>query len=353
MHVTQRRPSRLPPARIFSVLTGDGVELRLERLRGGDRGPVILAPGYAMSARVFTLDTLEPSLAGYLCEQGFDVWLLSWRSSPDVDAARSRFTLDDVAGFDWPAASAFVREETGASEVDCVVHCLGAQTLLMSLASGRVTAGVRSAVCLQVGLFYDMPARRRLMCRLGLPQLMSRSGLPYLNVSAQQANGLGYRVLDTVLHAYPVSAEERCPNRTCRRCAFLYGELVSHANLTEATHEQMGSLLGAASMGPFGQLARSTLRGRIVRADGADTYLDDLAGLRIPITFIHGSDNATVLAGSTAQTYTLLCQAYGTDRYRRHVVEGYGHLDCLIGRHAGRDVFPLIAEHLDRTEKAA
>jgi cholesterol oxidase len=104
MIVKPRRPLRLPPARILSVLTEDGVELRLQRLRGGDRGPVVLAAGYAMSARVFTLDTVETNLAEYLCAQGFDVWLLSWRSSPDVAACTSRFTLDDVAWFDWPAA---------------------------------------------------------------------------------------------------------------------------------------------------------------------------------------------------------------------------------------------------------
>jgi cholesterol oxidase len=301
-----------------------------------------------MSAQVFTLDTLEPSLAGYLCGLGFDVWLLSWRSSPDVDASRTRFTLDDVASFDWPAAIGFVLAEAGAREVDCVAHCLGAQTLLMSLASRQLTVGVRSAVCLQVGLFYDMPARRRLMCRLGLPQLMVRSGLPYLNVSAQQADGLAYRALDAVLRAYPVSAKERCANRTCRRAAFLYGELVSHANLTQATHDQMGKVLGTASMGPFGQLARGTLRGRILRADGADTYVGGVAGVRIPVTFIHGADNATVLAGSTAATHELLCRTYGADRYSRHVLAGYGHLDCLIGKHAGQDVFPLIAAQLDR-----
>jgi hypothetical protein len=71
MHLIQRR---LPPARIFSVLTADGVELRLLRLRGGDRGPVVLAPGYAMSTRAFTLDTLETNLAGYLCERDLPVW---------------------------------------------------------------------------------------------------------------------------------------------------------------------------------------------------------------------------------------------------------------------------------------
>jgi cholesterol oxidase len=88
----RERTLRLPPATVISVLTEDGVELRLERLRGGPRGPVVLAAGYAMSARVFTLDTVQTNLAEHLCGRGFDVWLLSWRSSPDLAACASSFT---------------------------------------------------------------------------------------------------------------------------------------------------------------------------------------------------------------------------------------------------------------------
>jgi cholesterol oxidase len=339
----------LPPAQVFSLLTGDGVELRLERLCGGVRGPVVLAAGYAMSTRVFTVDTVPTSLAGYLCHKGFDVWLLSWRSSPDLAASRTRFTLDDVAHHDWPAAVGFVRARTGAEQVDCVVHCIGSQTLLMSMALGRLDGQVRSAVCLQVGLHYDMPALRRFMSRMRLPSIIDASGLRYLDASATIHNGVPYRMLDALLRAYPVS--DRCANRTCRRAAFMWGELINHANLNDATHERMGDLLGNASIRPFVQMARSTLAGRIVSATGDDCYLTALDRLRLPITFIHGGDNATVGLGSTGRTYDLLRATHGDDRYRRHVVDGYGHLDCLIGDAAARDVFGLIGEHLDRIDE--
>jgi cholesterol oxidase len=341
----------LPPLRIFSLLTEDGVELRLERLKGGSRGPLVLAAGYAMSTRVFTLDTLPTNLADYLCRKGFDVWLLSWRSSPDLAASRTRFTLDDVARYDWPAAIEFVRERTGVQQVTCVVHCIGSQTLLMSMALGRLDGRIRSAVCLQVGLHYDMPVLRRFLSRMRLPTILDATGLRYLDASATVHNGPAYRALDTMLRAYPVSRKERCDNPTCRRAAFMWGELLNHANLSNATHERMGDLLGNAPIRPFVQMARSTLAGRIVNATGEDRYFVALEGLRVPITFIHGGDNATVGLGSTERTHELLCDEHGADRYRRHVVDGYGHMDCLIGDGAARDVFALIGEHLDRSEE--
>ena len=350
---SQRRPMFLPPPTIFGFTTGDGVVLRLERYLGGDRGPIVLAAGYAMSTRVFTLDTVRTNLAEYLCERGFDTWLLSWRSSPDLAASKTRFTLDDVARFDWPAAVEFVLTRTGAAEVDCVVHCIGSQTLLMSMATGRLDDRVRSAVCLQIGLHYDMPALRRFVSRLCLPHVLDRIGPHYLDASPQTHSGLGYRALDLLLRLYPVSAKERCANRTCRRAAFLWGELLNHANLTNATHKRMGDLLGNASIRPFVQMARSTLRGKIVSLKGRDIYFRTLNPLRVPITFIHGGDNATVGQGSTGRTYDLLCQEHGADLYRRHVVDGYGHMDCLVGKHAAWDVFPLVGEHLDRVTKGS
>lgn len=344
------RPLRLPPPKIFSLLTGDGVELRLERFRGGDRGPVVLAAGYAMSTRVFTLDTVETNLAEYLCGQGFDTWLLSWRSSPDLAASTSKFTLDDVAAFDWPAALDMIRTQTGVAEVDCVAHCLGSQTLLMSMAAGRLD-GVRSAVCLQFGLHYDMPPLREFMSRMRLPQILDAIGLPFLNASATTRRDAPHRVLDLLLRAFPVSAEQRCANRTCRRAAFLWGELVEHANIDGETHDRMGDLLGNASIRPFGQMARSVLRGKVVDAQGEDRYSSRLDRLGVPISFIHGGDNATVGPGSTRRTFELLCREHGTSRYRHHVVDHYGHMDCLIGRDAAQDVFPLIGDHLDRVEE--
>jgi cholesterol oxidase len=71
--------------------------------------------------------------------------------------------------------------------------------------------------------------------------------------------------------------------------------------------------------------------------------------LAIPILFLHGGDNACVLPASTLSTVEALSEHNGPELYRHALVPDYGDMDCLIGKNAARDVFPLILEHLERS----
>jgi len=44
-----------------------------------------------------------------------------------------------------------------------------------------------------------------------------------------------------------------------------------------------------------------------------------------------------------------LRQTNSDKQYSRHVVPNYGHIDCIFGKNAVNDVFPLILRHLDAT----
>jgi cholesterol oxidase len=41
--------------------------------------------------------------------------------------------------------------------------------------------------------------------------------------------------------------------------------------------------------------------------------------------------------------------ANGLELYSRHVIPGYGHIDCIFGEDAAEDVYPLILRHLEET----
>src|SRR5688500_17056422 len=126
-----------------AVITSDGTEVRLTHHASGDKGPVVLAPGYGNAARSFALDTVPKSFAAYLAEHGYDVWLFDYRASPDLESSETQFTVDDSAMRDWPAAIAEVRRETRAESVQALGHCIGGLTLFMALGGGL--EGVRSA----------------------------------------------------------------------------------------------------------------------------------------------------------------------------------------------------------------
>src|SRR5919201_5911691 len=115
--------SDLPRAEVHPVPTSDGTEVRLTRYRMGDKGPLVMAPGYGNAARAFAVDTVPKNWVQYLGEHGYDVWLFDYRASPDLPSAGTQFTVDDIAQRDWPAAVEIVRGETGRASVQALGHC--------------------------------------------------------------------------------------------------------------------------------------------------------------------------------------------------------------------------------------
>jgi len=75
-------------------------------------------------------------------------------------------------------------------------------------------------------------------------------------------------------------------------------------------------------------------------------HLDRLA---LPICFIHGAENQCFLPVSTELTYNALRAANGNSLYSRHVIPGYGPIDCIYGANAARDVYPYMLDHLEAT----
>jgi cholesterol oxidase len=125
----------------------------------------------------------------------------------------------------------------------------------------------------------------------------------------------------------------------------MYGPLYEHEQLNRPVHDAIHEMFGVTSLTVFEQLARMVRLGHAVKTDGT-TYLRDLERLAIPITYIHGEVNRCFLPASTQATFDLLSKTNGGDRYRRIVVPGYGDIDCVIGKNAAHDVFPLILNHL-------
>jgi len=338
------RELRTEPPETHFFSTDDGVGLRLVRYQGGDRGPVLLVHGFGTAGRVFSLDTVDVNLVEYLHEAGFDVWVLDYRGSIDVDASDRSFTADDVAKHDLPAAVARVRKVTGAAAVDVVGQGYGAMTLLMSMVEGL--QGVRSAVCSQSGLHVVVPTSSRLKAGLHLPTVLKAMGSDTLSAAGAGQKGWKARFFDSALRMLPVELEEACTSAVCRRITFMYGHLYEHDQLNRATHEALHELFGVVDLTALEHVTQMVRAGHAVRADGT-TYLEKLERLAVPITFLHGGDNARSLVESTKATADALAEANGAELYRHVVIPDYGDTDCLIGKDAYKDVFPLILTHLE------
>ncbi len=337
------RPLRLDGETIFDVTTSDGRDIRLTRFPAGNKGPVVLAPGYGTSTLAWTIDTVETNFPEYLAEHGYDIWLLDYRASPMLPAASTDYTMDDIATRDWPAAIAKVLEVTGAESVQVVPHCMGSLTFLMAMTTGM--SGVRSAVCSQLGLHPIPVAINRMKAQSRMAALLHGVGIERLTTTFH-SSAFEDRALERVMKHWPT--REKCDSEVCHRILFIYGEVFDHDQLNEATHDAIVHIFGKTRLTAFKHITAMIRKGHVVDAAGQDVYMPHLDRVAIPITFLHGEHNRMFIPRSTELTYDALRAVNGDDLYRRTVIPGYAHMDCWIGERAAVDVFPLALEELER-----
>ncbi|HEY6415325.1 MAG TPA: alpha/beta fold hydrolase, partial [Acidimicrobiales bacterium] len=317
---------------------GDDAWLRLTRYEGGRRGPVLLAPGFGMSAMSFIGGTIETNLAEHLVAKGYDVWLFDYRAGIDLPSSRTSFTLDDIATSDWPAAVGEVLRVTGASSVQAVGHCVGSASLMMALASGSIP-DVRSAVCMQFTLHPETSLLNRAKAALGVGSLLGRLGLD--RVAPFTGGSVVRKLLDLGLRAVPMPAGEHCAKPVCRWINAIYGCTHTHEQLNDVTHDGLDNLFGVGNLRALDQVAVIMKARKVLAADGTDNYASHPERLRLPILLVQGERNYIFRPEGSLRTLRWLQEANDPALYERVVLSGYAHLDALIGRDAPIDVFPL------------
>jgi len=342
-----RRALRVGAPEIHPVQTQDGLTLRLTRYKGGSKGPVVLLHGAGVSSEIFSTDLIDTNLLEYLYSHGYDCWLSDFRVSTALPSAAQPSNADQIARCDHPATLDRVRALTGKADVQVVAHCYGATTFTMALLAG--IAGVRSVVLSQVSTHLKVPLIGRVKAGLHLPDIVAELGVTNLTAYRDTQADWTQRLFDDALRLYPIKHGEDCRSAVCHRITFMYALLYNHKNLSQHFHDNLHELFGVCSVETFEHLALMARVGHVVAASGTDDYLPHLDRMKLPIAFIHGGDNQCFLPESTKTTYDLLCAANGAALYNRKVIDGYGHIDCIFGRDAARDVFPHILAHLEQT----
>jgi cholesterol oxidase len=342
----QRRQLRVPPPEIHTYTPSDGVDLRLTRYRGGERGPVVVSHGLGANPLTFSTDTIETNAIEYLVDHGFDVWVQEWRGSTLLPTCYSSFTADDVARLDHPAAERAVREATGRHDLHWVTHCVGSITVMMATLAGTITPA--SILCSQAGAHPIGPEVMKLKVRFNAAGILRAAHIKRLTTDSYKDESFGQKIFDALLHLYPIPKTERCGEEVCRRLAFIYGIAVHHSAVNDETHVNLHELFGAANLEMLQQLASMAGAERLIAADGSDAYLPHLDRLQLPITFLHGAHNLVWVPESTERTYDVLVEQFGSAHYERIVFPDHGHQDTFMGERAVDDAFPAMVAHLER-----
>jgi choline dehydrogenase-like flavoprotein len=353
---------------------------------------VLLTHAFGMSGYMFTFQTTRQNFAEFLWADGWDVWILDTRLSPRVDGSADPGSVDLVASIDIPAAVEHIlkvlADEDDSDDADppplqifAFGHCLGAAALQMSLLSGKLSYERHAHSSFGVRVPSCNPEAQRVQPRLPKLAALVSSQTHLFTVGSRSSQGKTwlpaqlrdvYRRLrvplavrepvsslieamaDRVFGALPVPAGERCPHEgessrvhdddvaTCKRVRFIDAELFKHRNLNDATHAELPRLFGDAAIPVFAQGARFVRYERLVTEDGLNAYArDDCMAefMALPVAFLHGELNELFDAESArrsgdqvARLHPGWVKAFPCAHGRNwDVIEGYGHLDVLIG----------------------
>lgn len=333
------------------LLADDGVPITLVRVRGAEepsKGPVLLVHGLANRSESFR-PPVSRSIVDALIDDGWDVWMLNWRGSIDLDPLP--WTLDDVAVNDHPAAVRYVAEATGSDTVKVVAHCVGAMTMSMSIVGGLLPQ-VDVIVANGVSLHPVLPRGGRVKLRTIRAVMQHRQ--PFVDVAWGDGPERGVaRLTRTSVRLWHVE----CRNPACNMASFALGSghpaLFRHDNLDDATHDWLGGEFGKVPMSFYTQMAASDRRKEVVSLPGqgregfSPRWASAAPRSETRFALLAGAHNRAFLPESQRASFDYL-ERHQPGRHSLRVLPRYGHSDVFFGKRAHNEVFPLIVAELNR-----
>jgi hypothetical protein len=330
--------------------TADGVPCNVINVRGGHaptKGPVLLVHGVGVRTEIWRPPT-PYTLVEALVDDGYDVWMETWRASMDVP--NNTWTLDQGAVLDHPLAVRKVLEQTGADSLQAITHCQGSTSFVMAACAGLLPQ-VRTIVASAVSLHPVVPRVTGLKLSYVVPVVARLQG--YLD--PQWGERGAPWVLPKLMTAYSKLSRRTCDNGVCKVASFMFGSgdptLWSHDQLSAATHEWTRGELGAAPLTFFRQIARCVHAGHLVSVEGRpelpESFVAQPPQTDARFSFVTGGSNTCFLPESQRRTFEYF-ERREPGRHGLHIIPGYGHLDVFVGEHADRDVHPIILRELAR-----
>lgn len=341
----------------YPVTTEDGLGLQLTRfLREESDNVVLLVHGLTSSSDLFIMPEIE-NLASHLLDNGFtDVWALDFRMSGrfPYDTETHRYTLDDIALYDFPPALEELRKHIGDRRLHVVAHCLGAVSFSMSLFAGMVS-DITTLTCNSVSLTPRVPAWSKVKLGLGTWFLEYVFGLPFIDPRFGDAPRF---TRPWMLSRLVSLFHNECSTRPCHMQSFQWGAgkpaMYEHANLLPETHARVADICAASGLNYYRHVRKMVRAGHSVKYAPQDpryarlpeNYLENAADVRTPMLLLAPGNNR-VFTDSNIHLHKILEKA-APGRHELALLPGYGHLDPLIGKNSHIDVFPRVVDFLKR-----
>lgn len=350
------------PLSTHEISASDGVSVKLELYSPKpveNKPPILFLPGVtglSPQHSIYTLPFQPTNMVDYFTSHGYSCYVLAPRWSFNARIAKDCTVFD--SRLDIAAALQHISHETKGQKPYIIAHCQGSVALAMGLLDGSIQSSqilgitANSVFITQIFPFWNAvkaasPLLIRLYEFLDGPYFPI-SFLPAKEKNAKKKKDIFQHALDTILSFYPVPhARDLCTSSTCHRTSFAFGLLWNHRNLSPETHNNIDRFFTGTYTKLLEHVVRTGSRGGCLEYNQAvpGASLERLRG--VPILFMSGSENQVFSPESTLRDYEMLRREFGEGLYRRFLVEGYGHLDTIVGDRAVQDVFWRVKAHLE------
>jgi choline dehydrogenase-like flavoprotein len=369
-----------------------------------DLPPVVLIHGLGSSGASFTDDSMPSGLAATLLAAGREVWVLDLRSSIGNEYARHgleyedarRWTVEGIARADIPQAIDVVSKAAGGRPVDVFAHCMGAMMFCLAALGGDEMKGkVRAVVLSQDGplVRYSPMNRLRGYVASYLQQFLRIETLDTCPafVSRIEDNGCVHwdpprdpgivqLLVDGLLSMFPYPDDDNEAERTNssnvlknsdfrrirHRGDAIFGQLFELANVSDDVLARLEAFMGWVMVPMLAQAIHYARRNMLTNARGQNAVLHEANftdRFGFPVLIIHGRRNRVFDWRGSRDTWIMLKKLRGEtidkparlhngkgDHYGANtatqlaVFDAYGHLDCIVGQDAHRDIFGVVSD---------
>ena len=319
---------------------------------------VMIVHGLTTSSDMFIMPEHE-NLVTWLHKQGFtDVFTLDFRMSNRhiYNLAPHRYSMDDCALYDHPAAIAAIRRICGDKRIHVICHCLGSMSFVMSLFAKQVQ-GIASVVANSVALTPRVPTWSRIKGAI-FPFVLERIlSVPYVSPRWADDPALTFgKALNWAVSQF----HRECDVPACHMLSLMWGTgwpaLYEHDNLLPVTHERGGDLYGGTSLNYHRHVLKmlqndntavKMYADKPAHAALPDNYLAYAKEIQTPVLFMTGRNNR-VFTDSNIVCFDRLKALGAQNRHELLIIDGYGHQDPFMGKNVATDVFPRFLPFLDK-----
>lgn len=314
------------------AITEDGWRLAIHRYRPkGTKQPTSVILCHGLSSNHYTFDLPHgPSLARWLSDRGWDVWVPDLRGSGNSDCIglfKSDAPLDwsfkDHLELDMPAILSKVLDTTSTDEVHWVGHSMGGMLIRAHMAKkGR--EGIASAITMGSPVDFSKMGSKKIKWILSLKWVLKSTPVFPLTILA--------KIFTPVAHQTPrFVVDGHNPANTL--------PVVSRSIIATASEMYTSNKIWLE----FGRYIEQERWGP---EDGGQ-YVEDLLNTPVPTLVIAGSVDHLAPVDAVIPVGSALPK--GNIQYKimekgANIREHYGHVDLVVGRRVKQEVYPVIED---------